>query len=254
MGESANRPIKSVVRTFAILNALERLGGAGVSELSDELDLPMSTVHSHLSTLVQEEYVVRDGQTYRVGVGILELGVYAREQVDIYEIAKSEVTALADETGEHASLMVEEHGRGVYLQREQRGQPLDVDVRVGSSVPLHATALGKAILAYMPAERVEGILDARPLEQFTPQTVTDPEAIEDELATVRETGVAVDDEERVRGLRCVAAPILSTEDRVLGSVSVSGPASRIDGQYFREELPDVVRETVDTIELNVTYP
>ena len=254
MGESANRPIKSVVRTFAILNALERLGGAGVSELSDDLDLPMSTVHSHLSTLVQEEYVVRDGQTYRVGVGILELGVYAREQVDIYEIAKSEVTALADETGEHASLMVEEHGRGVYLQREQRGQPLDVDVRVGSSVPLHATALGKAILAHMPADRVEEILDARPLEQFTPQTVTDPAAIEDELATVRETGVAVDDEERVRGLRCVAAPILSTEDRVLGSVSVSGPASRIEGQYFREELPDVVRETVDTIELNVTYP
>jgi DNA-binding IclR family transcriptional regulator len=254
MGQSANRPIKSVVRTFAILNALERLDGAGVSDIADELDLPMSTVHSHLSTLAQEEVVIKEGQTYRVGVGILELGIYARERVDVYDIAKSEVTALADETGEHANLMVEEHGRGVYLQREQRGQPLDVDVRVGSSVPLHATALGKAILAHMPADRVDEVLAARPLEQFTPQTVTDREAIERELATVRETGVALDDEERVRGLRCVAAPILSTEDRILGSVSVSGPASRIDGPYFREELPDVVRETVDTIELNVTYP
>jgi len=254
MGQSANRPIKSVVRAFEILNALERLDGAGVSDLSDELDLPMSTVHSHLSTLVQEEYVVKDGQTYRVGVGILGPGIYARQQVDVYDIAKSEVTALADEVGEHASLMVEEHGRGVYLQREQRGQPLDVDVHVGSTVPLHATALGKAILAHLPTERVDEILDARPLEQFTPQTVTDRDAIERVLEEIREAGVAFDDEERVRGLRCVAAPILSTEGRVLGSVSVSGPASRIEGRYFRGELPDLVRETVDTIELNVTYP
>uniref|UniRef100_UPI003EBCF134 IclR family transcriptional regulator domain-containing protein n=1 Tax=Halarchaeum sp. P4 TaxID=3421639 RepID=UPI003EBCF134 len=86
-----------------------------------------------------------------------------------------------------------------------------------------------------------------------PATITDEEELFAELERTRERGYAIDDEERLRGLRCVAAPILSNEDRVLGAVSIAGPTNRLQGELFEEELPERLLETVNVIELNVTY-
>jgi IclR family acetate operon transcriptional repressor len=107
------------------------------------LDIPKSTIHNYLSTLVQEEYVVKDGSTYHVGIRFLEYGAYARVQLSIYEIATPEVDELAATTGELANLMVEEHGRGSYLHRARGDKAVQVEAYVGTRVPLHGTALGK---------------------------------------------------------------------------------------------------------------
>ncbi|AUV80451.1 IclR family transcriptional regulator [Salinigranum rubrum] len=253
MSHQAKNPVQSIVNTFAIVEALRELDGAGVSELAAHLDTPKSTVHNYLSTLEQEEYIVKEDGVYQVGIRFLELGAYARNRRQIFEIAKPEIDRLAAETGELANLLIEEHGRGTYLQRVRGENAVQVEAHVGTRVSLHSTALGKAILAFMPRERVDEIIDRHGLEQTTPKTVSSREELYEALEDVRDSRYALDDEERIKGLRCVAAPILSNDDRVLGAVSVSGPSNRIRGTRFREELPNKVLEAVNVIELNVTY-
>jgi len=253
MGTTAKNPIKSTETTFQIVEGLQTLDGAGVSELADHTDLPRSTVHNYLSTLEQEEYVFKEDDEYHVGIRFLELGAHARNRRQIYEIAKPEIARLAEETGELANLLVEEHGRGTYLQRARGTDAVKVEAHVGTRVPLHTTALGKAILSHLPEERVEEIVDVHGLEPATTGTVANREDLFAELDAIRDRGYAFDDEERLDGLRCVAAPILSNDERVLGAVSVSGPSHRIRGDRFRETLPNTILETVNVIELNVTY-
>lgn len=253
MAKPAKHAVKSVETGLNVLDTLKELDGAGVSELATHLEIPKSTVHNYLSTLVQEEYVVKRGSTYHVGIRPLEYGAYARSQLDIYEIAKPEVDELAATTGELANLMIEEHGRGSYLHRAHGEKAVQVEAHVGTRVPLHGTGLGKAILAHLPEERVDEIVDKHGLSSSTPNTITDRAVLDEELDQIREEGIAFDDGERIAGLRCVAAPILSNDDRILGAISLSGPSNRIRDDRFSNELPDRVLEAVNVIELNVTY-
>jgi DNA-binding IclR family transcriptional regulator len=249
----ARNPVKSAQTTLRIVEALRELGGAGVTELANHLDLPKSSVHNYLSTLEQEEYLRKDGHTYHVGLRFLELGSFARHQRPIYRVAKPEVSRLAEETGELANLLVEEHGRGVYVHRDTGDRAVKVDSYTGHRVYLHNTALGKAILAHLSAENVERILDRHGLPETTPRTITDRDELFDELETIRDAGVAFDREERLEGLMCVAAPIVSRDGGVEGAISISGPTSRMRGERIESELPDLLRSSVNVIELNITY-
>jgi len=252
MSPTAQNPVQSVEVMFTIVEALKELDGAGVTELSDHLDLPKSTLHNYLATLEQEEYVRKDGTTYHVGLRFLDLGAYARDQIEMFEVAKPELEHLATETGELANLLVEEHGKGSYLYRTRGEMAVQVRGHVGTRAPLHSTSLGKAILAHLPESRVEQIIDEHGLAPSTPETITDPETLFEELAAIRDRGVAFDDEERLRGLRCVAAPIRAN-DEVVGAISVSGPTNRLRNDRFREEIPQALLEVQNVIELNVAY-
>ena len=253
MGNKAQNRIQSAQVAFRIVENLKELEGAGVSELARELDMPKSTTHNYLSTLEENEYLTKEDGAYYVGVRFLELGSYVRNRRKIYEIAKPEVRDLAQETGELANLLVEEHGKGTYLQRARGERAVNVEAPEGARVPLYCTGLGKSILAHLPEDRVETIIEREGLEQVTSNTVSGREALFEQLEEIRQRGYALDDEERIQGLRCVAAPILSTDDRVLGALSVAGPSNRIRGERYRETLPNKVLETVNVIELNVTY-
>jgi len=249
-----NNKVKSTQKTFRILEKLKELNGATVTELTNELDLPKSSVHNYLNTLKDAEYVVQDdGNKYHVGLRFLDLGSFARQRRQIYRVAKPEVTKLADETGELANLLVEEHGRGVYLYRKTGEKAVKVDSYTGQRVFLHNTALGKAILANLPRDRVGMILDRHGLPATTDNTITDRGTLFEELETIQQEGIAFDNEERLRGLRCVAVPIVTKNDRVEGAISIAGPSSRITGERFTEKLPELIRNAVNVVELNTTY-
>lgn len=252
MARTRRYPVKAAKTTFDIIEALRALDGAGVSELSATLDMPKSTVHDHLRTLEAAEYLIHEDDTYRIGARFLELGGYARHRMKVYRTAKPEVQSLSDETGEHANLMIEEHGMGIFLYKSEGGEAVHLDTYAGMRAHLQTTALGKAILAHYPRDRVESIIDRHGLPQRTPNTVTDPTELFEELADIRERGYATDDEERVEGVRCVAAPIRGA-DRVFGSVSISAPKSRMEGERFDDELPKLVLRRANVIEVNMKY-
>lgn len=245
--------VQSSEKTLRILEAIYDLEGAGVTEIADRLDLSKATAHHHLSTLEQNEYIVKDGTTYRAGLKLLEMGEHARRGTDVFNIAKSEIDDLAVQTGELANLMIEEHGRGVYIHIAAGEQAVHLDTQVGTRQYLHTSALGKSILAHMSSERFEKVIERHGLPAQTPNTVTDKEVLESELDEIRERGVAFDGEERAEGVRCVAAPITDNSDHLIGAVSVSGPSTRMKGDRFRNEIPEMVQDTSTVIGINVSY-
>ena len=253
MRDTAKRTVRASETTLRILETLKRMDGAGVTELAKELDQPKSTVHNHLSTLEQNEYVVKEDDAYRIGLQFLDFAEHVRSRTRIHEVGCPLVGDLAAETGELAHLLTEEHGRGVYLCREEGSDAVQLDTYPGMRVHLHCTALGKAILAYLPDERVDEIVDRHGLPGRTAQTITDESELRSELETVRERGYAVDDEERLAGLRCLAAPINDPHGRPLGAVSVSGPTSRMEGARFETDLPEQLLGVANVVELNINY-
>ncbi|QLK26324.1 IclR family transcriptional regulator [Natrinema zhouii] len=253
MGKRANNPVKSVVTTFDILQTLRRLDGAGVTELANELSLPKSSVYNYLSTLEQEEYVVKDDGKYYLGLRFLDFGRYVRQRDDLYETARPEMESIADETGELVNLLVEEHGQGVYVCRTRGDQAVNVAASTGHRVSLHNTGLGKAILAHLPEERVDAILDGHGMSADTEHSITDRDELKSELDVIRDRGVAFDREERIGGLCCVAVPILDRDRRPIGALSIAGPTSRMKGERFETELPELLESAANVIELNMTY-
>jgi IclR family transcriptional regulator, acetate operon repressor len=253
MAENARHPVKSAETVFAVLEGLKELDGAGVTDLAAHLGMPKSTAHSYLSTLEQEEYVVREGDVYHIGMRFLEYGGYARKRNELYEVAKPEVDRLAADTGNLVNLMIEEHGWGIHLYRGEGDCAVHSISHVGTRVHLHLTAMGKAILANMPASRVDTILERQGLPDATSRTVTDRRALRAELEEIRERGHAIDDEEFVKGLRCVGVPIFDSSGDVLGAVSVAGPTHRFKREYLDTEMPTELKEAANVIELNLTY-
>jgi DNA-binding IclR family transcriptional regulator len=250
-GHGTSRTVQSVQTAVDIVEYLREVGEAGVTELATALDCSKGTVHSHLATLLENEYVVRRGDRYGLSLKLLDLGEFVKSRIDIYDVVTDELDDLAAETGEVAQFATEEHGRAVYLDKARGEQAVNTASTVGKREYIHCISLGKAMLAHLPEERVEGIVDRHGLPAQTPNTITDRETLFAELETIRERGYAVDDEEKIEGVRCVAAPL--TDDGVVGAISISGPSSRMDGERFREELPRKLLRWANVIEINAKF-
>ena len=244
------RSVDAVKTSCALLEGLYRLDGAGVTELAERLDISKAGVHSHLSTLREEELVVQDGDEYRLSLQFLDFGEVAKRDTDIYDIVRDEIQTLSEKTREVTQFMTEEHGWGIYIAKERGDSGIRTAAYVGARKRPHCTGVGKAILAHLPPDRVNGIIERRGLPRKTENTITEREELLDELAEIRDTGIAFDDEEIINGVRCVAVPVISQNEGLLGAVSVSGPASRFQGEYFREELPEFVLDSANVIQIN----
>jgi DNA-binding IclR family transcriptional regulator len=252
--DESPRTLKTVERAAEIIKALETLDGAGVTELADHLGVSKSSVYHYLATLRKEDFVVKNGDQYELGLQLLLVGEYVRNRNLLYRYGKEEVEALADTTGEYANLFTEEHGKGINLYKvrgsDAVGSGYQTD-KLQQPDDLHCTATGKAILAFLPDERVHTILDQHGLPERTANTITDRDALLDELDAVRDQGYAYNDEEEVEGLRAVGAPVIDRGGNVLGSLSVAGPTSRLKGEQFAEQLPEQVQRAANVIEVNI---
>ena len=248
----SGRRVQAVQISCNILEALREMDGASVSELAEHLGRSKATIHSHLATLADNELVVRHDGTNQISLRFVDIGEYAKNRIDIYNVAKEEVDRLAEETGEVAQFMVEEHGRGVYLHKARGENAIQTASYAGNRKDLHCTALGKAILSQLSTDRVTEIIDRHGLPQRTEKTISTREELFETLESVRERGVAFDDEEILHGLRCIAAPIQHPTGEIHGAISISGPTSRFKGDRFREELPEIVQGAANVIEVNAT--
>jgi DNA-binding IclR family transcriptional regulator len=250
---SEDTPPDGRVRTgetmLSVLEALDETGGAGVTAVADRLDVAKSTAHAHLQTLLDRRYVVKRDGEYHVGLRFLELGQSAKDPWDEHGFIEEKVEELAEESQLRAQFLVEEHDEAVYVYRSTGRHSVPTDSRVGVRIPLHSVAAGKAILAHLPDERVETILDCHGLGRLTDNTITDREELLATLERVRERGYALNDEESWEGVRAVGAPVSAPAGHVLGALSVSGSAHRFDP----EDLADLVMGAANEVELNLRY-
>lgn len=245
--------VKTATTTLQILEKIKNRGETTVTRLAQDFELSKSSIHNYLNTLEAEGYVVRTDNTYRIALRFLDFGGHARQSNPLYQIAKDEIDTLAEDTGELANLMTDEHGKGIYLYRSEGHKAVQTDSYIGQRVHLHNTALGKAVLAYSSDEYISEVIERHGLPATTDSTVTDPDELQNELDRIRESGVAFDDQERVEGLRCVAVPIINNDGGVEGAISISGPTSRLDGDYFRTEIPAKLKDVSNVVQLNITY-
>ncbi|WP_049903546.1 IclR family transcriptional regulator [Halococcus agarilyticus] len=246
------KTLQSVETTFELIEYLRKTNGAGVSQIEQALGIPKSTAHVHLNTLEQSGYLVNNDGKYHVGLGFLELGESARNREQIYNLGRSEVEKLANETGELASMMIAEHGKGVYIHRSRGDQAILADTQAGQKVDIHCRAAGKAILAQLPEDEVVEIIETHGLPRKTDETIATRSDLFQELGEIRDQGIAFDDGEQLDGLRCVAAPVTAS-GAVAGALSVSGPKGRLRGERFEEWLPEIILSAANVIEINLSY-
>jgi len=247
---SSPRKVKSVDKACEILDVLHKMDGGGVTELAQRLDITKGTVYTHLHTLRENKFVTKEDGTYQASLRFLDFGEDIRNSKEIYEHGKQEIKELAEETNTRVQLTVEEFGMIVCLAIARGNRRLEPATRVGKRDYMHLAAAGKAMLAEFDEEQVLNIIDRYGLPGRTPNTITDPEELFEELNEIKQRGVAFNDEEKIEGLRSVGVALTDNAGNVLGAISASGPSNAINGEYFTEELPDLVSDVANTIELN----
>lgn len=256
MGQSGGRPdaVTTVETSLELLDGLQELGGATISALATHHDLAKSTVHRHLHTLYENEYVVRDGDVYHVSLKFLSVGGVAKNRNPLWERVRPVISKLAEQTGERALFTVEEHGRGFFIHRHTGENAVPTSRQSLRSYGLHSIASGKAILAHLPRPRVEEILADKGLPAATDNTITDQDELFEALERVRRNGIAFNDAESIEGLRAVAVPLMGADETVHGAISVSGSNHRLTGSYYEEELPNLLYRTANELELSIELP
>jgi IclR family KDG regulon transcriptional repressor len=222
--------VKSVERALALL---ELLGAGeeslGISELARRSGLPVGTVHRLLNTLNHLGYVEQDIETrkYALGIRILHLRGAVAQRLKLGEQAMPIMKTLMRRVNETVHLAVLSEGEVFYVDRIEGFQTQNMYTQIGKRGPVHCTALGKAMLAYLPDTVVDQIVATKGLPRKTAKTITDPALFKAELKRIRQRVFAVDDNESEPAVRCVAAPIRDYNGKVVAAVSISGPAARM---------------------------
>lgn len=252
-GNARHRPVETVETAFDVVDLLERVNEAGITEIADELGLAKSTVHRHVKTLESRGFLVREGDDYRIGSRFLDYGIHARNRHPLYEVARPKIDELAAETDEKVWCAIEEHGIGVHVYGAEGRHSVRTHARVGLRTPLHQFAAGKAILAHLPDDRVEEVLAEHGLPARTSETITDRAELHDQLEAIRERGYAFNREESVAGVHAVGAPIRDGSGTAIGAISVTGPTNRLRGDLLTEELPDLLLGATNEVEINLVH-
>ncbi|OAQ53442.1 IclR family transcriptional regulator [Natrinema mahii] len=241
--------VSTTRKTFRLLEALKDEEGVTIADLTERTTLPKSTVYRHLQTLTELGYVIeRDGRYY-VGFRFVELGEQARSRKTGYSAAKRAVFELGTETDERAVFIVEEDDDAVYVHRYGSLS----NSMIGQRRPLHSMASGKVILAEWDDDAVAAYAERTGLEAHTANTITDLDALFDELERVRDRGYAVNEQEHMDGLRGIAVPVYTPDDEFLGSLAVFGPTSRFTDDYVYDELVARLRDKAGEIKVTLAY-
>jgi IclR family acetate operon transcriptional repressor len=217
----------SIDKALTVLEALAE--HSRVTDIAAGTGLPKSTVHRILQSLVGWGFARTDGNGgYLPGPRILTLAGKVMSRFDPAQHADSALQALRDRTGFTVHFAIRSADEAVYVQKLEGLRPYQMGSRVGMSMQLHSTSIGKAILAQLPDHEVAAVAARTGLEPRTRRTITDLTALLSHLAEVRRRGCSIDDEENEGGIRCVGAPVFDHTGTVMGGISVSGLAFEVD--------------------------
>lgn len=250
---TASGVIQSDQTLIRILEALYDLERAGVTEVSDRLNVSKGTVHKHLKTLEQEGYVEKTDHAYQLGMRFFQFGGQVRNRNRLCFMAKDRVETVAAETAEMTKFAVEHEGRGIWVYFHNDHYEMRRDMHVGGSFKLHQNATGKAILAELPDGRVHDILDQYGMEAKTGKTVTDREALLEELGEVSEAGLARSAGEFREGGISIATPVRDPESGTLGAIALAGPSTKASPDEMVEEHGEFLLDTARRLELQLRY-
>ena len=251
--------VQTTETSLTIIETIRDQNGATTSEVAEQLEIATSTAHKHLATLRARGYLIKEGETYHVGLKFLNLGEYARMRWPQIEQITEYVSVLTERTDEECDFVTEDHGRIItiaesyhkwakYADDDRSVSSKQYRARIGAYYHMHSTASGLAILAEYPDERVAEIVEQWGLPARTDHTITDRKMLFDELARIRDQGYAVDDQGYAEGMRSVGKAVKTPDGSISGALSVSGPTYRIDGSVLEREIPNALLDCVEGLE------
>lgn len=221
--------VPSIQKAIRVLQLLGKSPALTSSEISAALGLPKSSTHDILSTLEHEELIVKDfhGSRYQLGIRLFELGNLALGKPEIRRVATPYLRRLNADLDETVHLTILDDDQVLYIECFESSKRLRTYSVIGVRAPLHSTAVGKAIMAYLSDAEVDRIIAGRGLERTTEYTITDPQELKKELAATARRGYSIDNVEHEEGVRCVGAALRGHDGEVVASISVSGPTQRV---------------------------
>ncbi|NJM33369.1 MAG: helix-turn-helix domain-containing protein [Rhodomicrobium sp.] len=247
--ETRGDTVQSLQRALNLLNALAASDrGLTLSEAARRGGLAVSTAHRLLSTLQKEHFVRFDAErgVWMVGVQSFIVGSAFLRARDLTAIARPVMRDLMERSGETVNLAVEDRGEAIYIAQIESRMTMRAIARPGGRTAMHASGVGKALLAAMAEKDAERVLLQHGLTGATEKTITKAARLASDLKITRERGFAIDDEENAIGLRCVAAAIFDENAQPIAAISLSGPTARI-GDGNLESLGEAVREAAKKI-------
>lgn len=249
---TTSNTLKTTATSIEVLTLLDELDGARVSELADHMEAPKGTVHGHLTTLREKEFVIKRGDIYYLGPELLRLGNQVRTRNEGYVLAREYTERLYDSVGFRSIFATEMGGKAVFLHTASGNDVGWAHERLGNRLYLHDTAIGKAMLAELPRPQVDQILDKWGLPAETEQTITDREELYDELEAVREQGYATNHEENLPDLHGVGVAATEQTGSLIGGFSITGPKHSFTGESREQQLAAAVSEIVNEFELELS--
>ena len=236
--------INSLLKAIDIISLFSpRQSRLSLTEISRRLDIPKSTAHNLLNTLLSRGFIEKtDNDRYALGTAIIVLTQSVRVNVELRDRAAASLRSLADVCHESVYLAVRDADRCLYIHAIESPHRLLARTAVGDHAPLHCTAVGKAILAWLPQQEADRIIEQVGLPAYTEATITSPQALRAELEQTRQRGFAVNRGEHEPDTYCIGAPILNDRAAVIGACSISGS----DPEIVQRRLPELSARVVNT--------
>ena len=222
--------VQSLDRAMVLLDCIAQGSGLTLSDLAQKTGQAAATVYRALVTLQAHGMVEVEerGQLWHVGGGAFRVGSAFLRRTKVVERARAPMDALMRATGETANLGVESGDEVLFLSQVETAQAIRAFFPPGTKGPMHVSGIGKALLAWYPPDRVQGIIARQGLPKFTSLSITSESSLLRDLSHTRQRGYSIDDQERAEGMRCIAAPIFNAYGEPVAGLSVSGPAFRIN--------------------------
>ena len=241
-GSEDSGGVRALDRALDILDVIAGGGGLTLSEIAQRLDLAPSTVHRVLVTLAARGVAESDHatQTWHVGPTAFRHGSAFMRRSGLVERARPVLRRLMEVTGETANLGILDGDTVLFLNQAETHETIRAFFPPGTRSPLHASGIGKALLAHMRGFELRQLLRGMQLSQFTPMTLSEPQALLDDLALIRARGYSLDNEERSLGMRCIAAPVFDLAGEAAAGISVSGPLSRMGDARLKAMSESVI--------------
>lgn len=237
---------KSTARTIDILELFSKKNKPlTLTEISKILGIPKTSAFDIIYTLLDKnilEYDNKQFKTFQIGLRLFEVALLALGKTDLHRVSRPYLDQLLEKTGETVYLAVENNGEVVYLEKAEGTSAVRFAAELGTRRPIYCTGLGKAILAAHTDTKVREIIKRNRLTPFTENTITTYNELLEELEAIRERGYAIDNQECVKDIFCVAAPICGISDKPIAAISIATDASSMDAGKL-EKLSVLISES-----------
>lgn len=246
--DAAPSSVQVLDRSLSLLAIVAGSDGATLTSLSEQTGMAPSTVHRLLTSLARHDMITHDGDTgnWTIGVKAFEIGNAFLRFRKLGTISRPFLKGLMEDSGETANIGIEDDGDVVFISQVESHAPMRAFFRPGRRGPIHASGIGKAIIATWSDTEIAKTLNSKTLTRFTGHTLDTLPALIADIREIRYRGWSIDDEEHTLGMRCIAAPIFNEYGEAIGGISISGPTVRIDDAKLAGFGP-IVRRAADEL-------